>query len=66
MAKLKINKLPDGYVIRNGTVVREMSHGGHITGDQLRTNKNFSLVTIPPLNADSSSKSMPLSPKMRY
>ena len=38
MAKVKINKLPEGYEIRDGKVVKSMAHGGSTgmrTGDQV-------------------------------
>ena len=28
MAKIKINKLPEGYVVRDGKVVKAFYHGG--------------------------------------
>jgi hypothetical protein len=46
MAKIKINKLPQGFSIRNGKVVEDamsMEHGGMVTGDQ----SNYGLVTTP-------------------
>lgn len=45
MAKIKINKLPQGFSIRNGKVVEDntMKDGGMTTGDQA----NYGLVTTP-------------------
>jgi len=42
MAKIKINKLPKGFKIQNGKVVKEMQQGGS-TGDQ----NNYALTTYP-------------------
>ena len=42
MARISIDKLPDGFTIRNGKVVREMAHGG-TTGDQY----DYHLTTVP-------------------
>ena len=45
MAKIKINKLPQGFSIRNGKVVEDniMRNGGMTTGDQA----DYGLVTTP-------------------
>lgn len=45
MAKIKINKLPQGFSIRNGKVVEDniMRDGGMTTGDQA----GYGLVTTP-------------------
>jgi len=46
MAKIKINKLPEGFSIRNGEVVEDtksMQEGGMTTGDQA----DYGLVTTP-------------------
>ena len=43
MAKIRLNKLPDGFEIQNGKVVKQMSQGGMMTGDQ----SDYSLVTSP-------------------
>ena len=45
MAKIKINKLPQGFSIRNGKVVEDniMKDGGMTTGDQA----DYGLVTTP-------------------
>jgi|AOAMet1_18_M0_10_1038524.scaffolds.fasta_scaffold00386_3 hypothetical protein len=46
MAKIKINKLPEGFAIRNGKVVEDtksMRDGGMTTGDQA----DYGLVTTP-------------------
>ena len=45
MAKIKINKLPQGFSIRNGNVVEDntMKDGGMTTGDQA----DYGLVTTP-------------------
>jgi hypothetical protein len=48
MAKVKINKLPDGYSVSNGKVVKSMQEGGFKTGAQ----HNFSLTTFPNPGAD--------------
>lgn len=42
MAKIRLNKLPDGFEIKEGRVVKKMQQGG-MTGDQ----SNFGLVTYP-------------------
>ena len=42
MAKIKINKLPKGFKVQNGKVVKEMQQGGS-TGDQF----NYGLYTGP-------------------
>ena len=43
MAKIKINKLPKGFKLVNGKVVKEqvMNNGGYVTGDQ----RDYGLVT---------------------
>jgi len=43
MPKVKINKLPEGYVIENGKVVKKQMQKGGKTGDQI----GFSLKTYP-------------------
>lgn len=43
MAKIRINKLPDGFEIKDGKVVKKMQQGGMMTGDQ----SNYGLVTSP-------------------
>ena len=43
MARISIDKLPDGFIIENGKVVKVMAHGG-TTGDQ---SFNYSLQTVP-------------------
>ncbi len=43
MAKIKLNKLPDGFEIKDGKVVKKMQQGGMMTGDQ----SNYGLVTSP-------------------
>jgi len=45
MAKIKINKLPKGFKLVNGKVVKEqvMNNGGYVTGDQ----RDYGLVTTP-------------------
>jgi len=43
MAKIRINKLPDGFEIKDGKVVKRMQRGGMMTGDQ----SNYGLVTSP-------------------
>ena len=63
MPKVKIKKLPDGFVINNGTVEQTMQNGGYVTGQQ----KDYGLVTtgnnnnteIPSLNVRSSLSSVP-------
>lgn len=42
MAKIRLNKLPDGFEIKEGRVVKKMQQGG-MAGDQ----SNFGLVTYP-------------------
>jgi len=41
MAKIKINKLPEGFELKNGKVVKSMQQGGATTGDQ----SGYGLVT---------------------
>ena len=41
--KVRINKLPKGFSLRNETVMKNKSHGGSHTGDQ----EAFGLVTLP-------------------
>jgi hypothetical protein len=41
MAKIRLNKLPDGFEVKNGKVVKKLQHGGMTTGDQF----DYSLVT---------------------
>ena len=41
MAKIKINKLPKGFELKNGKVVKTMQQGGATTGDQ----SGYGLVT---------------------
>ena len=45
MAKIKINKLPEGFELKDNTVVQKntMKHGGMVTGDQA----DYGLVTVP-------------------
>ena len=43
MAKIRLNKLPDGFEIKEGKVVKKMQQGGMMTGDQ----SQFALVTTP-------------------
>ena len=64
MAKYKINKLPDGYEIRDGKVVRVMRSGGPITGDQM-TDGSYGLITVPSA-AYGTETSLPAMPAMRY
>ena len=32
--KIRINKLPEGFEVKDGKVIEKMSHGGYVTGDQ--------------------------------
>ena len=41
MAKIRLNKLPDGFEVKNGKVVKKLQQGGMTTGDQF----DYSLVT---------------------
>ena len=41
--KVRIKKLPKGFSVRNGHVMKNKSHGGSNTGDQ----ESFGLVTLP-------------------
>lgn len=45
MAKIKINKLPEGFELKDNTVVQKntMKNGGMVTGDQA----DYGLVTVP-------------------
>lgn len=45
MAKIKINKLPEGFELKGNTVVQKntMKNGGMVTGDQA----DYGLVTVP-------------------
>ena len=43
MAKIRLKKLPDGFEVRDGKVVKKMQQGGMMTGDQF----NYGLVTSP-------------------
>lgn len=43
MAKIRLKKLPDGFEIKDGKVVKSMQYGGMMTGDQ----SDYSLVTSP-------------------
>ena len=43
MKKIKINKLPEGFEVVDGKVVKKMQDGGASTGDQ----SGYSLVTYP-------------------
>lgn len=43
MAKIRLKKLPDGFEVRDGKVVKKMQHGGMMTGDQF----NYGLITSP-------------------
>ena len=43
MARISIDRLPDGFIIENGKVVKVMAHGG-TTGDQ---SFDYSLQTVP-------------------
>jgi hypothetical protein len=43
MAKIRLNKLPDGFEIKEGKVVKKMQQGGMMTGDQ----SQYALVTTP-------------------
>ncbi len=63
MAKVKINKLPEGFELRNGKIVETMKSGGYITGDQ----HNYGLVTQPPLLSEGSEiGGIPSMPSVRY
>jgi len=65
MAKVKINKLPEGYKIRNGKVVKTMKSGGYITGDQMRDG-SYGLVTIPSQVAEGTEIGPTPTPDVRY
>ena len=41
--KVKINKLPKGYSVSNGKIIKSAKEGGFSTGDQHK----FGLVTFP-------------------
>jgi hypothetical protein len=41
MAKIRLNKLPGGFEVKNGKVVKKLQQGGMTTGDQF----DYSLVT---------------------
>lgn len=43
MAKIRLKKLPDGFEIKDGKVIKKMQHGGMMTGDQ----SDYGLVTSP-------------------
>jgi len=43
MAKIRLKKLPDGFEVRDGKVVKKMQQGGMMTGDQF----NYGLITSP-------------------
>jgi len=44
MAKIKINNLPEGFILENGKVVEQKKDGGSLTtGDQF----DWGLVTVP-------------------
>jgi hypothetical protein len=43
MAKIRLKKLPEGFEIKDGKVVKKMQQGGMMTGDQ----SNYGLVTSP-------------------
>lgn len=43
MAKIRLKKLPEGFEVKDGKVVKKMQQGGMMTGDQF----NYSLVTSP-------------------
>ena len=43
MAKIRLNKLPSGFEVKNGKVIKKLQQGGMLTGDQ----SNFALVTNP-------------------
>tara|TARA_R110002020_G_scaffold36503_5_gene109855 strand:- start:63257 stop:66679 length:3423 start_codon:yes stop_codon:yes gene_type:complete len=63
MAKVRIDKLPEGFELRDGKIVETMKSGGYVTGDQ----RNWGLVTVPPLASDGSEIGRPASePKLRY
>lgn len=44
MAKIKINRLPDGFEFKDGKIVEKKQSGGMLTGDQ----SNYGLVTTNP------------------
>ena len=57
MAKIKINKLPEGYVVRDGKVVKAFYHGGSIYmpgmgGMQIPVQTSTTRNTIGPVPRD--------------
>ena len=48
MAKVKINKLPPGFTIKNGKIEKTMQEGGYVTGDQ----SNYGLVKYDNTSSD--------------
>ena len=62
MARIRINKLPEGFEVRNGNVVKAMKSGGYVTGDQ----HNWGLVTVPPIAAEGTEMGAMPKPNMRY
>jgi len=51
MAKIKINKLPKGYTLKNGKVVKEASYGGQAMGSNY-DNKQSYATTLQPVPRD--------------
>tara|TARA_Y100000361_G_scaffold118256_1_gene109603 strand:+ start:399 stop:3401 length:3003 start_codon:yes stop_codon:yes gene_type:complete len=58
MARVKINKLPPGYSVSNGKIVKSMQHGGFKTGVQ----RNYSLNTFPQYTPSGSNGDIPFFP----
>jgi len=58
MARVKINKLPSGYSVSNGKIVKSMQHGGFKTGVQ----RNYSLNTFPQYTPSGSNGDIPFFP----
>ena len=57
MAKIKINKLPEGYVVRDGKVVKAFYHGGSnympgMGGMQIPVQTSTTRNTIGPVPRD--------------
>jgi len=67
MARIKLKRpLPKGYSVVDGKVTRMLQGGGgYKTGDQMKTNKNYNLVTVPPQNSDGKALSLPSTPDVR-
>ena len=56
MAKVKINKLPEGYEVKDGKIVKSMAHGG-MTGQRTGDQQGYGLKTFtsdPGSSVDSS------------